>query len=156
MNLVHLLLSCVAQCAEVAAQAAAPFDLVTYLQGLLKGHGVWAWSLSLLVPLLSKRVRGWIRGKGIGMFVSWWVRKVKEVLAKDHGPIWDWYIDSQIAIHVELAQRLFPGEGMGPQRREWLFEHCPHLKEFEPEIEAFVKANKDALKALSKEITQAP
>lgn len=128
-------------------------DLICQAQAALRGHGVMGALLALAVPFLSKRVRSWFKDKGALLFCSWWVSKVKAVIAKDHGPIWDWYIDKQIALHAEWAQRLFPGEGMGPQRKEWLLKHVPALAGFEAELDAFVKANKSGLQEISRNVS---
>ena len=136
---------------KVVAIAQSP-DIVTMIQNALKGHGAIAWTLALFIPLASKKVRGWIQQKGIGMFCKWWVKKVEAVVAKDHGPVWDAYIDAQIKLHVELAQKLYPQDGLGPQRKALLFSRFPFLISFEPEIEQFIKENGQALDQLSRDM----
>ena len=136
----------------VAAATPEPKTVVQLVQETMRGHGVLAGLGALLVPLLNKRFREWLKQKGIGLFCKWWVGKVKAILAKDFGPIWDPYVDGQIKLHVELAQRVYPGEGSGPQRKAWLLKHFPYLLDYDAEIDQFVKANGQALDQLSRDI----
>ena len=157
MEIFFVLFPEVAWAADQAATAITstqPQDIVKAIQGALKGHGAIAWTIALFVPLASKKVREWIQQKGIGMFCKWWIKKVEAIVAKDHGPIWDSYIDAQIRIHVELAQKIYPKDGFGPLRKNLLFARFPYLQSFEPEIEQFIKENGQALDQLSKDMIE--
>ena len=117
------------------------------------GGAMGGWLPWLMVMVVIPWVWPWLQSRGIALIIEWQMRKLLTLLDANSGDAaWDDFLEDVGRAVIKLAQRKFPADGMGPERKKWIIKtltrKVPVLRGREQQVGEFL----DALVAKEREL----